>query len=135
VQHSVVHDATACKLVPCRCGPWFGKICCCIVAVDLLLLYLLAWLRPAADVDVAPDYPAGSNALGQAGAPPTSSKGVQQNVDTDLQAGVLTKPARIRSGDQKRPGMMPPSNGKLLSQRQSCRTRRSKGQSRGAEQD
>lgn len=62
----------------CRCGPWFGKICCCILAVDLLLLRLLAWLRPAADIDAAPDYSASASALGQAGAPPTASKPARQ---------------------------------------------------------
>ena len=41
-----------------KCGPWFGKLCCAILGMHLLLLRLLQWWRPAADIDVVPDYPA-----------------------------------------------------------------------------
>ena len=67
-------------MVPlCRCGPWFGKICCCILAVDLLLLHLLAWLRPASDIDIAPDCISGGKAVVQTSDLPTSVQGLQQN--------------------------------------------------------
>lgn len=50
-------DSTAARLGrAAKCGPWFGKLCCCILAVDLLLLRWLRWWRPAADIDAAPDY-------------------------------------------------------------------------------
>ncbi len=50
-------DSTAARLRRAlKCGPWFGKLCCCILAADLLLLRWLDWRRPAADIDHAPDY-------------------------------------------------------------------------------
>lgn len=71
VTASMHDDSTLARLRRAyKCGPWFGKICCCILAVDLLLLRLLAWLRPAVDIDSAPDYSASASALGQAGALP-----------------------------------------------------------------
>lgn len=97
-----------------RCGPWFGKICCCILAIDLLLLHLLAWLRPAADIDVAPDYAAGSQAADQAGAALTSIQDVQQSGAAAVQkvSSRLTAGKRAR----RRPSAAMPADESVLSQ-------------------
>lgn len=50
-----------------------------MLAVDLLLLRLLVWLRPATDIDAAPDYAAAEATLGQAGAPPADGQRAQRN--------------------------------------------------------
>lgn len=41
-----------------KCGTYFGKLCCLVAAFDYLLWCMLTWLLPAADVDIAPDFPA-----------------------------------------------------------------------------
>ena len=38
-----------------RCGPWSGKLFCCVVAVNYLYWRWLEYWDPACDVDVAPD--------------------------------------------------------------------------------
>jgi phosphatidylinositol N-acetylglucosaminyltransferase subunit A len=43
-----------------KCGVYFGKLCCLLVAFDYLLWCLLEWLFPAADIDVAVDIPPGA---------------------------------------------------------------------------
>ena len=40
-----------------KCGKWFGKICCCIAAVDWLYWRWLEWLQPAGRFDPEPDFP------------------------------------------------------------------------------
>ena len=78
----------------CRCGPWFGKICCCILAVDMLLLHLLAWLRPATDIDVVPDYIPASKALRQPGN--IRAESIQQKCDAAVQTRVSSKTEQWR---------------------------------------
>ena len=41
-----------------RCGAIFGKLCCCVAAVDAMYLAILQWLEPAHAFDLAPDAPA-----------------------------------------------------------------------------
>ena len=38
-----------------RCGAVFGKLCCCVAAVDAMYLAFLEWWEPAQDIDLAPD--------------------------------------------------------------------------------
>ena len=38
------------------CGPVAGKLFCIIVAIDVLLHYLLCWLLPESQIDIAPDF-------------------------------------------------------------------------------
>eukprot|EP00887_Chlorella_sp_A99_P005311 scaffold1.g5311.t1 len=40
-----------------KCGKWFGKICCCIAAVDWLYWRWLEWWQPAAGLAPEPDFP------------------------------------------------------------------------------
>lgn len=40
-----------------RCGSWFGKICCCIAAVDHMYWRWLEWRAPAHRLEIAPDFP------------------------------------------------------------------------------
>ncbi|KAL4457771.1 hypothetical protein ABPG75_012636 [Micractinium tetrahymenae] len=40
-----------------KCGTWFGKICCCITAVDWLYWQFLEWWQPACSIEPAPDFP------------------------------------------------------------------------------
>lgn len=40
-----------------KCGKWFGKICCCITAVDWLYWCFLEWWQPASSIGPAPDFP------------------------------------------------------------------------------
>ncbi|GAB4820808.1 hypothetical protein N2152v2_007854 [Parachlorella kessleri] len=40
-----------------KCGQWFGKICCCVAAVDWLYLQLLEWWRPRVAQKRALDFP------------------------------------------------------------------------------
>ncbi|KAI3436712.1 hypothetical protein D9Q98_006127 [Chlorella vulgaris] len=39
-----------------QCGKWFGKICCCITAVDWLYWRWLEWWQPASLFERAPDF-------------------------------------------------------------------------------
>ena len=41
----------------CRCGSWFGKICCCIAAVDDMYWRWLRWWCPDSIFEIAPDHP------------------------------------------------------------------------------
>ena len=43
-----------------RCGSWFGKICCCIAALDAMYWAWLRWWQPAHCMDIAPDFPRSS---------------------------------------------------------------------------
>ena len=43
-----------------RCGSWFGKICCCIVAVDHMYWRWLEWWSPPESFEIAPDFPRAS---------------------------------------------------------------------------
>ncbi|KAK9817977.1 hypothetical protein WJX72_005225 [[Myrmecia] bisecta] len=40
-----------------KCGRWFGKICCCVAAVDYMYWCWLDWLYPANGIAIAPDTP------------------------------------------------------------------------------
>ncbi|KAL4443031.1 hypothetical protein ABPG77_008522 [Micractinium sp. CCAP 211/92] len=40
-----------------KCGAWFGKICCCVTAVDWLYWRFLEWWQPASGIEPAPDFP------------------------------------------------------------------------------
>ena len=40
-----------------RCGVWFGKICCCIAAVDDMYWRWQQWWRPDSSFELAPDHP------------------------------------------------------------------------------
>lgn len=60
----VVYDAVAAKkdggivaslARQLQCGPVFGVLACCVVLAQWMYGHLLAWLLPAADVEVAPD--------------------------------------------------------------------------------
>ena len=40
-----------------KCGRWFGKLCCCVAAVDWLYWRALEWWQPAAGLGRAPQFP------------------------------------------------------------------------------
>jgi phosphatidylinositol glycan class A protein len=40
-----------------KCGAWFGKICCCITAVDWMYWRFLEWWLPRDSIDIAPELP------------------------------------------------------------------------------
>ena len=40
-----------------RCGKWFGKICCCVAAVDWMYWRALEWWAPRASFLPEPDFP------------------------------------------------------------------------------
>jgi phosphatidylinositol glycan class A protein len=39
------------------CGRWFGKICCCVAAVDWLYWRWLEWWEPGESIATVPDFP------------------------------------------------------------------------------
>lgn len=40
-----------------KCGVWFGKICCCVVAVDWLYWKYLEWKVPGDSIETVPNVP------------------------------------------------------------------------------
>ena len=40
-----------------KCGKWFGKLCCCVAAVDWLYWQALEWWEPSTSIEQAPDFP------------------------------------------------------------------------------
>lgn len=52
-------DSPAARLARyARCGKWFGKLCCCVVAVDWLVWRWLEWWDPADAIPRAHAFPA-----------------------------------------------------------------------------
>ena len=73
---ALAEDVASCRLGQYyRCGAVFGKLCCCIAAVNLMYLWALEWLEPASSLDAAPDIPPAKVAQ-----PPSRGK-VQITVD------------------------------------------------------
>jgi hypothetical protein len=89
--------------------------------MELLLLHLLAWLRPATDVDVVPDYMPASKVVGQA--EELLTNGLQHTSDAAVQKRVSTQAACGGTEGHKGIVGVPAPSDQKLRHRQNCSMR------------